>query len=260
MLRRVPYNASAIAWTPLDKYTLLCYHTFLLFVLHASCEMALLRPPEYFTDNGESNLSNILNAVVTKIKAGVPVCFPTDTVYAVAADPYNAYAVEALYHIKGRDQSKPLALLVSNLDVIEEFVIMHSLTYKFIKKIETQFPGLVTFILDIKANHPITMHITSNKKIGIRRPALALAQEIINLTGQPIAATSVNKSGESCSIDHKDIPDEFSKSCYIIRSNLKGIGVASTVLDLSVLPSKPMILREGAVLASEIERIYSYFQ
>lgn len=50
------------------------------------------------------------------IQAGLVVAFPTDTFYGLGADPFNLAAVERVYQIKGRPRSKPLLLLIDNVE------------------------------------------------------------------------------------------------------------------------------------------------
>ena len=57
-----------------------------------------------------------ISQAVGRLAAGELVGFPTDTVYGIAADPYQEEAVSALANLKGRDTTKPLAVLVADMD------------------------------------------------------------------------------------------------------------------------------------------------
>ena len=49
------------------------------------------------------------------LKSGGIIAIPTDTVYGLAADPFNADAVQRLYTIKGRPDGKPIPLILSSV-------------------------------------------------------------------------------------------------------------------------------------------------
>src|SRR3954452_11965630 len=50
-----------------------------------------------------------------KIRAGLVVAYPTDTVYGLAVDPRNADAVRRLFALKGRPESSALTLIAADL-------------------------------------------------------------------------------------------------------------------------------------------------
>ena len=59
-----------------------------------------------------------MHAAVAALRARRPVILPTDTVYGLCALPFRPEPVERLYRLKGRDMSKPIALLAADLDAL----------------------------------------------------------------------------------------------------------------------------------------------
>ena len=66
-------------------------------------------------------MSTVDDAIVA-LRAGQPVVLPFDTVYGLAADPYHDEPVRRLYHLKGRQETQPTALVASSLDYLLECV------------------------------------------------------------------------------------------------------------------------------------------
>ena len=59
-----------------------------------------------------------MNAAVAALRARRPVILPTDTVYGLCALPFRPEPVERLYRLKGREMSKPIALIAFDLDAL----------------------------------------------------------------------------------------------------------------------------------------------
>src|SRR5256885_1958618 len=60
-------------------------------------------------------LSPVTEGAVAALRAGRAVILPTDTVYGLCALPEHE---EVLYQLKGRDRSKPVALLAADVDTL----------------------------------------------------------------------------------------------------------------------------------------------
>ena len=66
--------------------------------------------------------ARLVDDTVDAIRAGEPVVLPTDTVYGLCATPHRADPVLRMYRLKGREESRPTALLTANLDMLFECV------------------------------------------------------------------------------------------------------------------------------------------
>ena len=64
-----------------------------------------------------------LKEVVQTIEKGGIVVFPTDTVYGIGCNPYNAKAVKKIYKIKSRTKLKSLPVLAYSLDIVKKIVL-----------------------------------------------------------------------------------------------------------------------------------------
>jgi len=158
---------------------------------------------------------------VAALRAGHAVILPTDTVYGLCALPGHE---DVLYELKGRDRSKPVALLAADVDALVAAV-----------------PGLDRSVLERYLPGPYTLVFGA---VGVRVPELPPgAAEVVRELGV-VAATSANLSGGPDPRRVEDIPEEIRVACGATVDAGELPGVPSTVIDLT--SGEPRILREGA--------------
>jgi len=192
------------------------------------------------------SLSDILDSelmrseVVTALKAGGIIAFPTDTVYGLGAlKPYDS----KLYELKGRDSSKACAYYVATMDdALSIGAILPEYFFGFASRF---LPGTVTCIFPGKHDE---------KKIGVRFIAVPEMRTLFYKCGVPFVGTSANVSGAKTARSANDIEKTFGKSVDFIIDAGELSGVASTVLDFSLESVK--ILRQG----QNIEAVVDYFK
>jgi L-threonylcarbamoyladenylate synthase len=160
---------------------------------------------------------------VAALRAGRAVILPTDTVYGLCALPGHE---DVLYELKGRDRSKPVALLAADVDALVAVV-----------------PGLDRGVLDRYLPGPYTL-VVGDPPVGFRVPDLPeAAAEVVRSVGV-VAATSANLAGGPDPRRVDDVPEEISSACGAIVDVGKLPGVPSTVIDLTGV--EPRVLRQGA--------------
>jgi L-threonylcarbamoyladenylate synthase len=158
---------------------------------------------------------------VAALRAGRAVILPTDTVYGLCALPEHE---NVLYELKGRDRSKPLALLAADMDALVSAV-----------------PSLDRVALERYLPGPYTLVFEA---VGVRVPDLPPgAADVIREVGV-VAATSANASGGQDPRRIEDIPEEIREACGAIVDVGELPGTPSTVIDLT--GPEPRILRQGA--------------
>ena len=158
---------------------------------------------------------------VAALRAGRAVILPTDTVYGLCALPEYE---DVLYELKGRDHSKPVALLAADVDALIE-----------------RLPDLDRAVVGRFLPGPYTLVSGS---VGVRVPDLPpAAAEVVRAVGV-IAATSANLSGGADPRRIEDIPEEIRAACGAIVDAGELPGIPSTVLDIS--DGQPRVLRQGA--------------
>ncbi len=83
-------------------------------------------------------------AAARAIKRGEIIGVPTDTVYGIAADLYDEAALERLYELKGRDDGKPIAILVASL---EQGLSLGAMSDRALELADRHWPGAVTLVV-----------------------------------------------------------------------------------------------------------------
>jgi len=168
------------------------------------------------------------------IREGGLVIFPTETVYGLAANLLDEKAMERLCRVKARPKGKPFTVHISDLKMIRDMGC--EITGKTEKLIAEFWPGPLTIILK---SH-------KGRKTGFRMPANKIALELIRASGVPIVAPSANLSGKQAPATADEaIADLAGKIDMVIDGGNTGIGIESTIVDMTVTP--PKILREGAI-------------
>ncbi|MBN2097226.1 MAG: threonylcarbamoyl-AMP synthase [Candidatus Omnitrophica bacterium] len=173
------------------------------------------------------------------IKRGGIVGFPTETVYGLAADFFNQQAVERIFTIKKRPADKYLTVQISDIAYLEKLNCqVPDYAYKLISKF---WPGPLTLVLK-----------RAEETLGLRIPDNQIAQSLIKQSSTCIVAPSANLSGEPPAQTAEEVVRVFNGLIeMLIDAGKTALGIASTVLDLTVSPYR--ILRKGAISQEQIE-------
>lgn len=185
------------------------------------------------------------------IKKGGIVIFPTETVYGIGANGLDEKAVKKLYCIKQRPLNKPISLLVSDMNMVNE--IAQDITELEYKLMENFFPGPLTIVL--KKKNLVSDIVTAGQDtVGIRMPSGEIARKLIEYAKVPIATPSANISGKSSGTNLDEIMEDFEgKVDYFIDGGDSKLGIASTIV--KVVDGIPYILRQGTITKEQIEEI-----
>ena len=176
------------------------------------------------------------------LRSGGIVAFPTDTVYGIAAMPFDKNAVRKLYRIKKRGKKKPIALLVSSKKMAGKFAI--SMPSKAKQLISKHWPGPLTLVF--KKRRSIPDFLTSGlPTIGLRMPKNDIALKLIKKAGGALAVTSANISGNKPAISADQIK-KLEGIDLIIDGGKCRIGTPSSVI--AFIDGKLKVLRKGPEL------------
>lgn len=176
--------------------------------------------------------AQIQKAVAVIQKGGV-VLFPTDTVYGLAADPYNTEAIARLYRLKQRSQHKAMSCIFPNIKQIEQWAFVDARTRAVLEK---YLPGPFTFILKARKSYPL-----GGDTVGARIPKHPVTAWLARALGNPYTATSANVSGASPL-------QSVTGLSFVVDYSIDGgdllPALPSTVVDLTQTPS--VIVRQGS--------------
>jgi L-threonylcarbamoyladenylate synthase len=150
-------------------------------------------------------------ALVVAARSGKLVCFPTDTVPAIATIPP---AAAVIFEAKQRQADKPLILMAATAAALWPYVKGTVEDFAQWRLIVQQFwPGALTLVLPASEGVPPSMNPVAPTTIGIRVPHWSIAQMILEQTG-PLATTSLNRSGQPPLEDLEAIAREFPEVYY----------------------------------------------
>ena len=195
----------------------------------------------------EDAFEHELDATVTSpaakiISEGGVIAFRTDTFYGLGADPFNPAAVSKIRNLKGREENKPILLLLANPGIAERFIADRSEAFETAAK--KFWPGPLTIIgLAVAA---LPSEITAGTgTVGVRVPADETVCELLRVCGGALTATSANPSGSEPARSAEEVGNYFPSGIdLIIDGGEVSATEPSTVLDVTTSP--PRVVRQGA--------------
>lgn len=189
-------------------------------------------------------------AAVAAVRRGQLVVLPTDTVYGVGADAFDAEAVQRLLDAKGRGRDMPPPVLISATTTLEALATdlpgwLGGLT-------EHYWPGPLTVVCRQQPSLRWDLGETRGT-VAIRMPDHEAALELLGRTG-PLAVSSANSTGAPAALDADEAESMLGWGVEVILDGGPSAGSApSTILDCT--GNEPRILREGSITASDLRAV-----
>jgi L-threonylcarbamoyladenylate synthase len=182
------------------------------------------------------------------ILRGELVAIPTDTYYGIAADPFNLAAVDQIYRVKGRPETRALPILVNA--TIQAVSLSRDVPYSFHKLAGKFWPGPLTLL--VEASTGVPLKVTANTgNVALRWPKSAIVKSLIDLVQGPITGTSGNISGQPACATAIDLLEQLGDRLPLIIDAGETPGnLASTIVKLD--GDDWAIMREGVVTEEEI--------
>ncbi len=197
--------------------------------------------------NNPSNISKVVNI----LKSNGLVALPTETVYGLAANAYNDYAVKCIYEVKSRPLTNPLIIHFKNKDSALNAIEIDNRAIKLANKF---WPGPLTLVGKIRDKSISKIACSEMNTVAVRVPSNIIFKKILCLLDFPLAAPSANRFGKITPTSAKDVKDELKgRISVILNGGVSEIGLESTVVDLST--SKSIILRTGGIENEEINKV-----
>jgi L-threonylcarbamoyladenylate synthase len=191
------------------------------------------------------------------LSQGKLVAFPTETVYGLGADAFNAPAVARIFAVKQRPHFDPLIVHIAAIQSLARVADCTALAPAAQNMLNTLilhlWPGPLTLVLP---KHPaIPAIVTAGlPTVAVRFPDHPLAQQLIRLSTGAIAAPSANPFGCLSPTRAAHVVETLGNAIdYVIDGGKTGVGVESTILDLST--GQPRILRPGGTAQESIEAL-----
>lgn len=192
-----------------------------------------------------------IGAAANVIRQGGVVAFPTETVYGLGANAFDAQAVAKIFELKGRPRFDPLIVHVASSD--ELLPLVKHVPDAARAVVERFWPGPLSVVLPKKPCIPDIVTAGLNS-VAIRCPAHPIAKKLIETAGVPIAAPSANVFCSVSPTTAQHVAEQFGDRLQcILDGGPCDVGVESTVV--SFLDQHSVLLRPGGVSVEDIEAV-----
>lgn len=182
----------------------------------------------------------MLEEIVNKLKEGNTILYPTDTVWGLGCDATNLAAVKKIYQLKNREESKSLIILVSSIEMLEQYVdCIPEKAIEILRKSEKPTTIIYNNPKGLAANT-----IGSDNTIAIRIPQDDFCIQLIKEFGKPIVSTSANVSGEPTPKSFSEISKAILKNVdYVVNLHQEKVAEKSSTI-LKIEGDTVIVIRE----------------
>lgn len=168
-----------------------------------------------------------IDEMISFLRQGAVIIYPTDTVYGIGCDATNRDAIERIYKIKKRPTDNPMSVAFSDFNMLQEYT---ELDEEQMTQMKNKLPGPYTFIVRAQNLPEI---ITKDNKVGVRIPEIPTILYIISKFGKPIVTTSANIAKQRPTHLFDKIDQNVLRGVdFAIKEDI-GSGLPSAVIDLT---------------------------
>jgi tRNA threonylcarbamoyl adenosine modification protein (Sua5/YciO/YrdC/YwlC family) len=183
----------------------------------------------------------LIRQVVSVLKGGGIIIYPTDTIYGLGCDIYQHKAVERICSIKGVDPQKAnLSFVCYDLSDLSQYA--RQLDTSVYRSLKQHLPGPYTFILEASRQTPRILK-TKKDTVGIRVPQNNIARAIVKELGNPILSASLPGEMVEEYTDPEIMHDRFERQVDLVIDGGVGGMIPSTIIDFT--SGEPQLVREG---------------
>ncbi|HEV2799295.1 MAG TPA: L-threonylcarbamoyladenylate synthase [Pyrinomonadaceae bacterium] len=183
------------------------------------------------------------------VKAGGLISFRTDTFYGLGADPFNREALRKLLALKGREDGKPILLVIADTAEVARFNARGGRLFDSLSA--RHWPGALTLVVGARPELPEEL-TAGTGTIGLRLPADEEVRALLRACGGALTATSANRAGEPPARTAAEAAQAFPEGLsLIIDGGAARSEAPSTVLDVS--GDEARLIREGVVSWRELQ-------
>ncbi|OPY69087.1 MAG: Threonylcarbamoyl-AMP synthase [Syntrophorhabdaceae bacterium PtaU1.Bin034] len=182
------------------------------------------------------------------LRDGEVVVFPTETVYGLGADAFNAVAVAKIFELKKRPHFDPLIVHISEKEWVDRLASRVPAQARLL--MDRFWPGPLTIILEKKEIIPdiVTAGLST---VGIRMPGHSVALSLIAALARPIAAPSANPFGYMSTTSARHVASLFGNTLpLILDGGPSSYGIESTIV--SIYRDEVRVHRHGSISIEEL--------
>lgn len=146
----------------------------------------------YFHIHPQNPQPRLISQVVTALRAGAVIAYPTDSCYALGCHIGDKTAMERIRRIRAVDDKHNFTLVCRDLSEIATYAKVDNVAYRLLKKLT---PGPYTFILGATHEVPRRLQHAKRKSIGLRVPDNAISQALLEALGEPLMSSTLIMPG-----------------------------------------------------------------
>src|SRR5919106_6500648 len=183
----------------------------------------------------------LIKQVVTMLREGNVIIYPTDSCYALGCYIGDKEAQERIRRIRDIDPKHNFTLVCRDLSEIATYAKVDNAAYRLIKALT---PGPYTFILKATREVPRRLQDPRRKTIGLRVPDNRIALAILEALGEPIMSSTLLLPGEDAvPTDPELIYERFGKQVDLVIDGGNCGFEPTTVVDFT--EGVPQVIRQG---------------
>ena len=170
-----------------------------------------------------------IRQVARVIQSGGVIAYPTEAVYGLGCNPYDARAVIRLLEIKHRDPAQGLILIGWQLENFADFI--QPLDAGMQAKVMAKWPGPVTWLLPASDRCPYWLR-GEHKSIAVRVTAHRLSRQLCRQAGMALVSTSANRHGHPPAVNARQVRQRLGGEVdYVLWGQTDGLRQPSEIYD-----------------------------
>lgn len=176
----------------------------------------------------QSYNNNLLHKLRRHIKNGGVIAYPTESCYGFGCDPFNYKAIKQILKIKGRDKSKGLIVVASDLEQLDQLI--GKLSSNDNHKLKAYWPGFYSIIMPIT---PVAPKILTgrHRSLAVRVSNHDLIRQMCRFLNMPLVSTSANYSGHESVKTYRECIRQFGNKVMVLPGTTNFAKNPSTIID-----------------------------
>ncbi len=191
-----------------------------------------------------------LAELVSALKEGKTIVYPTETCYGLGCDATNEIAVQRIFAIKGREKNKSVLMIASDADMVKQFVEWNDMIDTLAR---AYWPGPLTIVCPKKNTAALPSAVVAeDHTVAFRVTNQPFAHALVAAFGRPVVSTSANLAHGPNSYRIEEVERAFVESHVrpdiLIDAGELPVRPPSTVVRVS--GSDVAVLRQGKIVIS----------
>ncbi len=196
---------------------------------------------QFITIHPQNPQSRLISQVVTVIRHGGVIIYPTDSSYALGCLIGNKAAMDRIRRIRNLDEQHNFTLVCRDLSEIASYARLDNRAFRLIKSLT---PGPYTFILNATREVPRRLQNPKRKTIGLRIPDHPIALALLESLGEPLMSVTLILPNEEMPLtDPEDMQDRLGPQVDVIIDGGYCGFEPTTIIDLA--GDVPVVIRQG---------------